>query len=750
MDFQADSAKQLIGGAAPKDSVLSPDGQKLYIAKAGTIEVYSVENRKLLTTYAAGDSLGGLSISSDGRYVVASELQPLGRVVGQYDELQYLIGVRRIDTKTGAVETFEFTTTFIDYVFFDTASLENGKILLTQQFQGSGWITMRLLDPATGSFTAIPGQYRQDSILSMSDDGRTVLIAEANISNAQLKLLRFNEDGTISTLGQATAQGFNNGAQAISGDGSLVANYLYGTGILIYNDALQLVRTLPDWGYSALTGLTFDAGGEHLFVLDSNGGKIVKMSTTTWQEVDSFPLVAGAAFDYVTGAGRFGNNLQLSDDGDYLIVTRSSGAERIDARGKDGDAGNNVLTGNANENHLYGLAGADTLIGLGGNDLLNGGLGADRMEGGMGDDFYIVDNAGDLVVELAGEGHDTVRSRINSYTLPDDVEDLFYDGNSGATLNGNYGVNLIQGGARKDIIDGRGGSDILNGGRGDDRIIVGTGSDGTIVDGGAEIDTLVVTGTVRIGKISNIEKVELQGGANLMLSGAQWASSFGAGGASFNGNGVVTISLAPGQTFADTLTPIQVGAGVTVRINGTAGTDQINGVMNAGNNIHAGAGDDVIRGGDLADTINGAAGNDSILGGGGADVIFGGNGDDKIYGDAGADTLSGGAGADIFRYMAMDESGVGLAADHITDFQTGIDKFNFKSIDTNPSTPGKQGFDFIADQIFTANGRGEIRYQTDGANLRVEVDLDGDGIADMHIVLDGLGSQSLGAGDFLL
>ncbi|MFX6266238.1 hypothetical protein ABTF63_19350, partial [Acinetobacter baumannii] len=59
-----------------------------------------------------------------------------------------------------------------------------------------------------------------------------------------------------------------------------------------------------------------------------------------------------------------------------------------------GDAGNNVLTGNA------------------GNDVLDGGAGADKLVGGTGDDIYYVDNAGDQVVELAGEGNDTVNSSI--------------------------------------------------------------------------------------------------------------------------------------------------------------------------------------------------------------------------------------------------------------------------------------------------------------------------------------------------
>ena len=46
-----------------------------------------------------------------------------------------------------------------------------------------------------------------------------------------------------------------------------------------------------------------------------------------------------------------------------------------------------------------GRAGDDFLYGRDGADHLDGGAGADAMDGGDGDDTYVVDNAGDTVVE---------------------------------------------------------------------------------------------------------------------------------------------------------------------------------------------------------------------------------------------------------------------------------------------------------------------------------------------------------------
>jgi hypothetical protein len=65
------------------------------------------------------------------------------------------------------------------------------------------------------------------------------------------------------------------------------------------------------------------------------------------------------------------------------------------------------------------------LIGGAGNDTLDGGAGADKLIGGLGDDLYLVDNAGDVVTELAGRP-DRVETTLASYTLGANVEDLLH------------------------------------------------------------------------------------------------------------------------------------------------------------------------------------------------------------------------------------------------------------------------------------------------------------------------------------
>lgn len=100
-----------------------------------------------------------------------------------------------------------------------------------------------------------------------------------------------------------------------------------------------------------------------------------------------------------------------------------------------------------------GTAGADSLLGTAGDDIISGGAtdieatasdGVDTMEGGAGNDIYIVKNTTDVIVELIGEGIDTVWTTA-SYTLGAEVENIAASGTATTTLTGNAKDNILDG-----------------------------------------------------------------------------------------------------------------------------------------------------------------------------------------------------------------------------------------------------------------------------------------------------------------
>ncbi|MDT6920851.1 calcium-binding protein, partial [Pseudomonas atacamensis] len=180
-----------------------------------------------------------------------------------------------------------------------------------------------------------------------------------------------------------------------------------------------------------------------------------------------------------TMIGGDGNDLYYVDSqSDKIIeavgeghdVVRSSVSYTLSANIEDGvllGSNNLNFAGNAIDNTLTGNAGNNILAGYAGNDILDGGAGTDTMLGGEGDDIYYVDNRSDTVTELAGEGHDVVRSTV-SYTLSANVEDGVLLGSSNLNFAGNALGNTLTGNAGNNILDGYAGADTLIGGAGAD------------------------------------------------------------------------------------------------------------------------------------------------------------------------------------------------------------------------------------------------------------------------------------------
>ncbi|HEY0413115.1 MAG TPA: calcium-binding protein [Allosphingosinicella sp.] len=397
----------------------------------------------------------------------------------------------------------------------------------------------------------------------------------------------------------------------------------------------------------------------------------------------------------VTVDGKAGNDtLSYAAEDEAVLVDLQTGEQ-------SGGAADDVLISIEN---LTGTWADDELRGNAGANILDGGYGADMLVGRGGNDVYLVDNEGDVVVELAGQGLDEVRTTLAAYALPDDVEKLKFIGEGDFTGTGNVLNNDITGGIGNDQLYAGDGNDSLYGGAGDDQLFGEAGHD--MLSGGTGADAMAGGDGNDVYIVDNVGDVvtELadQGVDQVYASTAAFTLSDNVENLSYNGSSA------------------------------------FHGIGNAlANVIYGGGGSDVLEGNGGADELRGGSGGDSLSGGDGGDLLVGGSG---------ADVMTGGAGADLFRISGW-ESGLGSGADRIADFVQGEDLIDLSGMDANIFAAGDQAFSFIGTGAFTGGGA-ELRYAFDGTDTWIQGDINGDGIADFEIALTG--QVPLVTTDFLL
>jgi trimeric autotransporter adhesin len=455
------------------------------------------------------------------------------------------------------------------------------------------------------------------------------------------------------------------------------------------------------WGAGGDDKLFGGEGDDYLFgsagkdtLKGGAGNDYYYVSYSVASEFDAIVEYRGEGIDTVAATMNYtlGNNLEnLSLSGTAIEGTGNWQDNTI-----YGNGSNNKLWGMDGDDYLHGGAGLDTLYGGDGNDWLSGDAGADLMIGGAGDDDYIIDDQGDKITEISGEGSlDEARAKV-SYKLDANVERLFLLDEGGSingtgnelsnTIVGNASNNILSGGDGDDSIHAGGGIDTLYGDDGNDwlygsgsvtTMYGGIGNDTYRIDGN---DTVIETAAGGLGDevqaglsytlTANVERLWLlEGGAydgsgndsdnNIYGNSSANTLTGGLGNDTLDGKGGVDIliggfgidsyyvdnvgdqvleSAGEGIDYVYSSVTFTLGANIeNLNLNGSQAA--INGTGNAENNI--------ISGNSAANILTGNGGMDWLYGGGDNDTLNGGSGVDLLYGEAGADTLNGGLDGDL-------------------------------------------------------------------------------------------------------
>lgn len=341
-------------------------------------------------------------------------------------------------------------------------------------------------------------------------------------------------------------------------------------------------------------------------------------------------------------------------------------------------------------------------------EINNINTGEDTLKGGKGNDTYLVNSAGDKIIELLNEGTDTVKSSI-TYKLTDNVENLTLTGAEKTKGLGNNLNNSITGNSASNILIGYDGNDKLNGGAGADSMYGGLGNDTYYVNNTADyisessdtvnggLDTVISTvsrslgnyqenltlaGILAINGYGNSLNNKIVGNVanNVINGGAGTDSMYGGFGNDTyyidNKSDYIGESSDAAKGGIDTVvSKISYTLGNYQENLTLSGTSTINGLGNSLSNV--------INGNDLKNILIGYGGNDKLSGGGGDDLLAGGTGNDVIFGGANTDTASYSGASTGYKLSYLANNVIKVTDTDLTngndgtDTLTGIEKLKF-------------------------------------------------------------------------
>jgi len=296
-------------------------------------------------------------------------------------------------------------------------------------------------------------------------------------------------------------------------------------------------------------------------------GNISAFSTTLTVTIDNIapasPVLGKVTTSAASGTAEAGVTVVLFDGATQIGTTTADGgglwslpvvlgAGNHALSAKATDVAGNLSPASSTSSIVMGTAGADVLF----------AIGPDLSVGGLGNDIYLVDHAGDVATEAAGEGFDTVYASVG-YTLPTGSEIEFLIANAGpvgVALTGNEFANTIFGGAGDDTIAGAGGADMVFGGVGADVFALLALADSTVDPAGQDT---IGDFSALAGDLIGLSALDANTG-----TGGDQAFTF-IGNAAFSAAGQVRAEVIGGMTVVSGNVNADLGADFAVRLNGS-------------------------------------------------------------------------------------------------------------------------------------------------------------------------------------
>ncbi|HXU46389.1 MAG TPA: Ig-like domain-containing protein [Thermoanaerobaculia bacterium] len=292
----------------------------LYVSSAGQVLRYRLATAAFDPPFVLGGNLKGMDLSPDGdTLAVADQTRTASEV-----------WIWLVDLTTGTAAKVTFPRAFSEGGTFSVAYANDGAVLVSSTFEGSGWVPLRRYDPASGQTTVLPvppfNDIRQSSMLAASGDASVIGWEESNISDGRFGRYRI-ADGNLLTKSGSSGTGWFNYEIGVNANGTQYALPTFG-GCFITDGNLVKQRTIGAQGGAQPVGVAYHPVEPIVYFAWSTTTQVRAFETANLTQIAAYD--AGYTFQHPGNAAFQWGRLKTSRDGSRLFATVGGGVRYFD------------------------------------------------------------------------------------------------------------------------------------------------------------------------------------------------------------------------------------------------------------------------------------------------------------------------------------------------------------------------------------------------------------------------------------
>jgi len=278
----------------------------VYITSGTKVLRFQLSTQSFLPPYTFGlGNLYGIDISPDGTTLAIAD--------------KNIPGIHLVDLLNNTIKPdIMFTPSYGEGGTYSVAFGNDGALLVTSTFNGSGWVPLRRVDPATGAVTVVKNMISQDSMLSASADGKCIAYEESNSSNGPLSIY----DVATKSITKTVATNWFTYEVGTNRDCSQFAVPTYG-GTFIYDKSLTKLGTIGVYASGQPIGVAYSPIADIVYFAWVGSHEVRAYNTATFAQIGSYDV--GYTFQNTGNYAFNQGHLKTSRDGSLFFVTIQDG-----------------------------------------------------------------------------------------------------------------------------------------------------------------------------------------------------------------------------------------------------------------------------------------------------------------------------------------------------------------------------------------------------------------------------------------